>query len=75
MSEKPKIKIKEKWKTDTGLYLKIETDYGFKTQVNFNLNVDKARIERDLRAIYEQHHPDNQPKVDPDKDLSDELNW
>lgn len=72
-SEKPKIEILEAWSTSTGRYVKVRTDYGLETQLNFNLTVDDEAIERELRVFYRNNDPS---KVQPSNlKRGDKITW
>jgi hypothetical protein len=62
----PRIKIVDKWANDVGIYVRVEFDYGFKTQLNFNKLVTEEDITRQIKDLYEAHKPENQ-KVDVKK--------
>jgi len=69
----PKIEILEKYESDTGVFVRVKTDYGIKTQLNFAKPITDEEIERSLRRFYEDNMPENRPVVAIKR--GDKLDW
>jgi len=69
----PKVEILEKYESDTGVFVRIATDYGVKTQLNFGKPVTDEEIERALRRFYEDNKPENQAVVSIKR--GDKVTW
>jgi len=69
----PKVEILEKYESDTGVFVRIKTDYGIMTQLNFGKPVTDEEIERALRRFYEDNSPENQSVVSIKR--GDKITW
>lgn len=58
--KKPKILILDKHESPTGVFVRFETDYGVKTQLNFTKPISDEEINRALKDFYENHKPEAQ---------------